>query len=66
MSGQKPGSRFTDYFVVCGLDVEAGLEPDQLSGKFARNFCVYIKYVCFCLGRKVSHLSFKCLKWIKF
>ena len=33
MSGQKPGSRFTDYFVVCGLDVEAGLEPDQLSGK---------------------------------
>ena len=32
MSGQKPGSRFTDYFVICGLDVEAGLEPDQLSG----------------------------------
>lgn len=27
-------SRFADYFVVCGLDVKSGLEPDQLSGLF--------------------------------
>lgn len=25
--------RFADYFVVCGLDTESGLEPDELSGK---------------------------------
>lgn len=26
-------TRFADYFVVCGLDTDTGLEPDQLSGK---------------------------------
>uniref|UniRef100_A0A3B3X4S2 Uncharacterized protein n=1 Tax=Poecilia mexicana TaxID=48701 RepID=A0A3B3X4S2_9TELE len=26
-------SRFADYFVICGLDTESGLEPDELSGK---------------------------------
>ncbi|ESO93313.1 hypothetical protein LOTGIDRAFT_232739 [Lottia gigantea] len=25
-------SRFADYFVVCGLDVSSGLEPDRLAG----------------------------------
>ncbi|XP_070536511.1 DENN domain-containing protein 5B-like isoform X2 [Ptychodera flava] len=25
-------TRFADYFVVCGLDISSGLEPDQLSG----------------------------------
>ncbi|XP_060694898.1 DENN domain-containing protein 5A isoform X3 [Hemiscyllium ocellatum] len=25
------GCRFADYFVICGLDVETGLEPDELS-----------------------------------
>ncbi|GCC22931.1 hypothetical protein chiPu_0001322 [Chiloscyllium punctatum] len=25
------GCRFADYFVLCGLDVETGLEPDELS-----------------------------------
>lgn len=25
--------RFADYFVICGLDTESGLEPDELSGK---------------------------------
>ncbi|XP_022243870.1 LOW QUALITY PROTEIN: DENN domain-containing protein 5B-like [Limulus polyphemus] len=24
--------RFADYFVICGLDITSGLEPDQLSG----------------------------------
>nr|XP_006818506.1 PREDICTED: DENN domain-containing protein 5A [Saccoglossus kowalevskii] len=28
---QAPG-RFAEYFVVCGLDISSGLEPDQLSG----------------------------------
>ncbi|XP_013380096.1 DENN domain-containing protein 5B isoform X2 [Lingula anatina] len=26
------GSRFADYFVIAGLDLASGLEPDQLSG----------------------------------
>uniref|UniRef100_A0A8C2D2T8 DENN/MADD domain containing 5A n=1 Tax=Cyprinus carpio TaxID=7962 RepID=A0A8C2D2T8_CYPCA len=26
-------SRFADYFVICGLDTESGLEPDELSGE---------------------------------
>lgn len=25
--------RFADYLVICGLDTESGLEPDELSGK---------------------------------
>ncbi|KAF5302317.1 hypothetical protein FQA39_LY10356 [Lamprigera yunnana] len=25
-------SRFTDYFVICGLDLSSGLEPDKYSG----------------------------------
>ncbi|XP_052242750.1 DENN domain-containing protein 5B-like isoform X4 [Dreissena polymorpha] len=32
MSGQKIDQRFADYFVISGLDVTSGLEPDQLSG----------------------------------
>uniref|UniRef100_A0A3P9HLE8 DENN/MADD domain containing 5A n=1 Tax=Oryzias latipes TaxID=8090 RepID=A0A3P9HLE8_ORYLA len=26
-------SRFADYFVICGLDTDSGLEPDELSGE---------------------------------
>uniref|UniRef100_A0A8B9BEU9 DENN domain containing 5A n=1 Tax=Anser brachyrhynchus TaxID=132585 RepID=A0A8B9BEU9_9AVES len=37
MSGGGGGSsapgRFADYFVICGLDTETGLEPDELSGE---------------------------------
>ncbi|KAM8968823.1 LOW QUALITY PROTEIN: DENN domain-containing protein 5A [Sarcophilus harrisii] len=31
-------SRFADYFVICGLDTETGLEPDELSA-----LCQYIR-----------------------
>uniref|UniRef100_A0A8C1T4L9 DENN/MADD domain containing 5A n=1 Tax=Cyprinus carpio TaxID=7962 RepID=A0A8C1T4L9_CYPCA len=31
-------SRFADYFVICGLDTESGLEPDELSA-----LCQYIQ-----------------------
>nr|XP_028587548.1 DENN domain-containing protein 5A isoform X6 [Podarcis muralis] len=31
-SSSAPG-RFADYFVICGLDTETGLEPDELSGE---------------------------------
>lgn len=24
--------RIADYFVICGLDLSSGLEPDQLAG----------------------------------
>ncbi|KAI1903900.1 hypothetical protein AGOR_G00000170 [Albula goreensis] len=30
--------RFADYFVICGLDTETGLEPDELSA-----LCQYVK-----------------------
>ncbi|KAL5009858.1 hypothetical protein ScPMuIL_012163 [Solemya velum] len=33
MMNQGAQSRFADYFVICGLDVSSGLEPDQLSGE---------------------------------
>ncbi|KAK7913324.1 hypothetical protein WMY93_013535 [Mugilogobius chulae] len=33
-TGLSSGScRFADYFVICGLDTESGLEPDELSGE---------------------------------
>ncbi|XP_053576576.1 DENN domain-containing protein 5A isoform X3 [Bombina bombina] len=31
-SNTAPG-RFADYFVICGLDTDTGLEPDELSGE---------------------------------
>uniref|UniRef100_A0A671W9K8 DENN domain containing 5A n=1 Tax=Sparus aurata TaxID=8175 RepID=A0A671W9K8_SPAAU len=35
-TGFSSGScRFADYFVICGLDTDSGLEPDELSGKHA-------------------------------
>lgn len=32
--------RFADYFVICGLDFNTGLEPDRFSGNFY-NFLTY-------------------------
>lgn len=31
--GSSAPGRFADYFVICGLDTETGLEPDELSGE---------------------------------
>ncbi|XP_061819960.1 DENN domain-containing protein 5A isoform X1 [Nerophis lumbriciformis] len=39
--------RFADYFVVCGLDTESGLEPDELSA-----LCQYIEATKFTDGAK--------------
>nr|XP_020042527.1 DENN domain-containing protein 5A isoform X2 [Castor canadensis] len=36
--GGSAPSRFADYFVICGLDIETGLEPDELSA-----LCQYIQ-----------------------
>ncbi|XP_044235420.1 DENN domain-containing protein 5A isoform X5 [Ursus arctos] len=36
--GGSAPSRFADYFVICGLDTETGLEPDELSA-----LCQYIQ-----------------------
>lgn len=39
-TGFSSGScRFADYFVICGLDTESGLEPDELSGKHISSRC---------------------------
>lgn len=35
--------RFADYFVICGLDKDSGLEPDKYFGKFYFFFFVYLK-----------------------
>lgn len=40
-SPSAPG-RFADYFVICGLDTETGLEPDELSGESVRQ-CVSLR-----------------------
>lgn len=31
-------SRFADYFVICGLDLDTGLEPDRFAGKFRKGY----------------------------
>ncbi|XP_030056868.1 DENN domain-containing protein 5A [Microcaecilia unicolor] len=36
--GSSAPGRFADYFVICGLDTETGLEPDELSA-----LCEYIQ-----------------------
>lgn len=28
----QPNQRFADYFVICGLDLDTGLEPDRFAG----------------------------------
>lgn len=33
-------TRFADYFVICGLDFESGLEPDILAGKIRLFFLI--------------------------
>lgn len=32
MASQEKAKRFVDYFVICGLDETAELEPERLSG----------------------------------
>lgn len=27
--------RFADYFVICGLDLSSGLEPDRFAGELS-------------------------------
>lgn len=29
--------RFADYFVICGLDKDSGLEPDKYFGEYSRH-----------------------------
>lgn len=31
---QTTTNRFADYFVICGLDLDTGLEPDRLAGTY--------------------------------
>lgn len=34
-SQQTTTNRFADYFVICGLDLDTGLEPDRFAGMYA-------------------------------
>lgn len=40
---QTTTNRFADYFVICGLDLDTGLEPDR----FAGNVYTHIQYAPF-------------------
>lgn len=33
---QQATNRFADYFVICGLDLDTGLEADRFAGKCER------------------------------
>lgn len=33
-SQQTTTNRFADYFVICGLDLDTGLEPDRFAGMY--------------------------------
>ena len=48
MTSTTPANRFADYFVICGLDVASGLEPDRLSGERTCFIPIHIhqQYVC--------------------
>ncbi|KAB0371158.1 hypothetical protein FD755_017567 [Muntiacus reevesi] len=41
--GGSAPSRFADYFVICGLDTETGLEPDELSDAYIKMDCLFKK-----------------------
>uniref|UniRef100_A0A3B4WXB3 Uncharacterized protein n=1 Tax=Seriola lalandi dorsalis TaxID=1841481 RepID=A0A3B4WXB3_SERLL len=43
VSGAAP-CRFAHYFVICGIDTETGLEPDELAGRtfFLSAICTVI------------------------
>lgn len=34
-SQQTTTNRFADYFVICGLDLDTGLEPDRIAGTYS-------------------------------
>lgn len=35
---QRQTNRFADYFVICGLDLDTGLEPDRFAGTYIHQF----------------------------
>ncbi|EZA49410.1 hypothetical protein X777_11908 [Ooceraea biroi] len=37
--------RFTDYFVVCGLDKDSGLEPDKYFGEHSGGFVARLRFL---------------------
>lgn len=39
-SVQQQFTRFADYFVICGLDLDSGLEPDLFAGKIQIRFLI--------------------------
>lgn len=45
---QTTTNRFADYFVICGLDLDTGLEPDRFAGKYSlrkkRHICGTFKF----------------------
>lgn len=43
-------NRFADYFVICGLDLDTGLEPDRLVGMCLKLYNLSVKYFPFDFG----------------
>lgn len=42
------GCRYADYFAICGLDFDSGLEPDRLCGK-QMSCSSQVDVICFVL-----------------
>lgn len=40
---QTTTNRFADYFVICGLDLDTGLEPDRFAGTYNYTFIAIFK-----------------------
>lgn len=43
MSSSSSRNRFADYFVICGLDLNSGLEPDLVAGNVELSLFVFHK-----------------------
>uniref|UniRef100_A0A4W6EV49 DENN/MADD domain containing 5B n=1 Tax=Lates calcarifer TaxID=8187 RepID=A0A4W6EV49_LATCA len=45
VSGAAP-CRFAHYFVICGIDTETGLEPDELAETIMSTLCYFLLFLC--------------------
>lgn len=58
MSSSSSRNRFVDYFVICGLDLNSGLEPDLVAGRPVSVTKIQsYKSVCNGLYRTIYHIS---------
>lgn len=64
MSSSSSRNRFVDYFVICGLDLNSGLEPDLVAGRpvsVTKIQSYKSVYVMDCIGLGL-YISYKLIK----